>query len=70
MSMEPKVGQWVDYPAECGWPAGRGKVEHVSNGEHMGRKFWWLLLRYEKDRNGTRRSAVWPTTRLGFPNRE
>lgn len=59
-----KVGDLVHFPADRGDPAGSGRITHISPTEqtHMGGKpFLWVTVRYQ----GEKRSAVWPSNRLG-----
>lgn len=59
-----KIGQLVYFPADRGEPSGEGYVTHIGHQDqtHMGGKpFLWVTVRYQ----GEKRSAVWPSNRLG-----
>lgn len=59
-----KVGDLVYFPADRGDPAGDGHVTHIGikkSTNMSGEPFLWVTVRY----TGGKRSAVWPSNRLG-----
>lgn len=74
--MIPTKGRTVECPPDRGLPGYRGVIEVVSpTGEHMGRKFYWCLVRDLRPLRGvyaghSPMKSMWPSTRLGFPDRK
>lgn len=73
--MIPSKGEVVECPSDRGLPGYRGVIEMVGPGEHMGRKFYWCLVRDLTPQRGvyagkTPMKTVWPSTRLGFADRK